>query len=211
MRSKYLTICFEGLNGCGKSTMLDRIKEFIWNNHKDISVYNFRFPGGGISKIRDMFKDISSKFTGVTDALLSFADMREFVIKRLNDSMCVEGKCIFLLDRFYFSSFAYQKVFGNVDFEFMSYLKETCLNNVQIDLTLFLDVDYFVSVERRNIVGTLDRFEEKMENSFSLVRDEYLKFKNERFKIIDANREILEVQNDCQKYVEELIKNEEFA
>ena len=72
-------ISFEGIEGVGKSTQINLLKEYL--EFKNLSVEVLREPGSSIAgeKIRDILLDASHDLTNQTELLLMFASRAELV------------------------------------------------------------------------------------------------------------------------------------
>jgi len=100
-------ITFEGGEGCGKSTQIKLLAEYLSNHNIDF--IQTREPGGteGAEQIRSLLVNGEvSKWTGMTEALLNFAARLDHVEKLIKPSI-IDGKTV-ICDRFFDSTIAYQ-------------------------------------------------------------------------------------------------------
>lgn len=99
-------IVFEGGEGAGKSTQLDRVMQRL--SVAGIAVAKFREPGGTPlgDEIRRLLLDPSTTMTARAEALLFMASRAELVAKHLRPA--VAAGTVVLLDRFFLSTYAYQ-------------------------------------------------------------------------------------------------------
>ena len=98
-----LFISFEGIDGCGKSTQIRLLNEYLKGKGYDVLLT--REPGGSVisEKIRAMLLDkANSDMTDVTEALL-YAAARDQLVNTVIIPALEEGKIV-LCDRFVDSS-----------------------------------------------------------------------------------------------------------
>ena len=132
----------------------------------------------------------------MTELLLMYAarvQLVENVIKpALADGRWVVG------DRHDMSSQAYQGGGRQIAKETMSTLKQTTLGSFKPDLTLYLDIDPRVGLERARGRGELDRIEKMDMSFFDRTRERYLELANgdDSVLIINAEQPIEKVAAD---------------
>ncbi len=103
MKGKFIS--FEGCEGCGKSTQVRLLKEYL--TEKGVPFITAREPGGTeiSEKIREIILDKNnSAMTDATEALL-YAAARCQIINEVIKPALDEGKLV-VLDRYIDSSFA---------------------------------------------------------------------------------------------------------
>jgi dTMP kinase len=144
-RGKFIT--FEGLDGSGKSTQLEKLARSL--RARGLSVIVTREPGGTSTgeKIREV-----SLHSG-TDGLSPYAEMALMFASRAQHiheiilPALAEGRIV-LCDRFTDSTEAYQGGGRKLGSKPVLQLHEILCGNLQPDLTLLLDNDVAVSVNR---------------------------------------------------------------
>jgi dTMP kinase len=102
-----LFVVFEGVDKSGKTTQLNLVKEqFIKDGHKNI-VITFE-PGDSVigDKIRPILLNANLHLTNLTEFFLFISDRLEHTVQFINKKLD-EGS-ILIVDRFHFSTFAYQ-------------------------------------------------------------------------------------------------------
>jgi dTMP kinase len=102
-----------------------------------------------------------------------------------------------LCDRFSDASFAYQGYGRGLPVATVEMLERLTHPTLSPDLTILLDVDPKVGLERARERGDLDRFEVEASAFFERVREGYLlraRDEPERWRIIDARRSLPEVE-----------------
>jgi len=198
MRSgKFITL--EGVEGAGKSTILQFIKSHL--ERARIQVEFTREPGGTAlaEKFRDILlhPDSDEVIEPKTELLLMFAG-REQHIKRCILPWLNSGKWV-VSDRYVDASYAYQGGGRNIDMDFISDLDKHIVGNVYPDLTLLLDIAPELGFERTATrANGKDRIEREKIEFFNRVRQVYLqraKHDSERIKIIDASKPLNEVEH----------------
>lgn len=190
-------ITFEGLDGAGKSTQLDRLARNL--RDQGFSVALTREPGGTETgeKIRQLLLDTrTGGLDPVTELTLMFASrvqhIQEVILPALNAGQVV------LCDRFTDSSEAYQGGGRKLGSKVVLDLHRVLCGDLQPHLTILMDSDVAASVERarrRNQAQTSsqshdeNRFEGENRAFFTRVRDAYLeiaKREPERVVVINA-------------------------
>ena len=185
-------VTFEGGEGCGKSTQIKKLSQFL--EQEKIPFIVSREPGGTEvgEKIRDILLNMKAEMSSTVEFLLfsaSRADHIEKVVKPARES----GKIV-LLDRFYDSSFVYQGYAGDLNLKDIQNVTELAVKDVKPNLTFLLDLDYEVGMLRKSKddkLRNLDRIEQKGESYHKKVRNGYLKLAEQnpdRIVVIDASK-----------------------
>ncbi|OED61577.1 dTMP kinase [Vibrio tasmaniensis ZS-17] len=196
-QSKFIVV--EGLEGAGKSTAINAIVETL-KAAGVADIVNTREPGGTVlaEKMRSLVKEEheGEKLQDMTELLLMYAarvQLVENVIKPALDS----GKWV-LGDRHDMSSQAYQGGGRQIARTTMESLKETTLGGFKPDLTLYLDLDPRVGLERARGRGELDRIEKMDISFFDRTRERYLEIaeQDETVLVVNAQQEIEQVAAD---------------
>ncbi len=180
-------ISFEGIEGVGKSTQINLLKDYLESKNYLIEIY--REPGSTPvgEKIRDILLDSNNDLSNETELLLMFAARSELIDKKINTSQCD----YLLLDRFYDASMAYQGYGRKLSKDFITSL--TSFINCPIpDLSFLLDISVKEGFQRKNS-DVKDRIESSSNDFFNKVRKGYktiAKANNNRFEIINAANDI---------------------
>ncbi|MGX8694203.1 MAG: dTMP kinase [Methanobrevibacter sp.] len=178
-------IVFEGIDGAGKSTQIQLLKEWLEANGFNVETLVEPTDSEVGKLIRTILQrpDATSDKVQKTLALLFAAD-RMLIMDKLSD----DSKII-ISDRSFISSLAYQKP--------MDWVKELNKYVVNPDLLILLDLDVKKSVARTSKEDTFEN-----EEFLTGVRDNYLKVvKNYEHQIIDANNGVNKVSSDIKKAV----------
>lgn len=194
-RGKFVT--FEGLDGCGKSTQLERLAGVL--REAGLAVTATREPGGTAigNKIRQLLLDThTGKLDSMAELSLMFASraqhLAEIVLPALSRNEIV------LCDRFTDSSEAYQGGGRRLGSQPVLDLHRVICANIQPDLTILMDSNVAASVERarrRNQTRISEeaadenRFERENRAFFTRVHAAYgeiAKRQPERVVVVDA-------------------------
>ena len=152
MKGKF--IVFEGIDGCGKTTQINEI--FNWLPHSKLisnnySIIKTREPGGSLlgEKLRELIlsKNKDNVPTSLTELLLYAADRAEHVTKIISPAL-KKGDWV-LSDRFSGSTLAYQGYGRNIDIDIIKKLEIIACQGEKPDLAFLLDISPEESIARR--------------------------------------------------------------
>ena len=178
-------IVFEGIDGAGKSTQIQLLKEWLEANGLEVEA----LVEPTDSEIGKLIRKILQRSDATTDRVqktlgLLFAADRMLIMDKLSDD-----KKVILSDRSFISSLAYQEP-ADWMVELNKYAKKP-------DLVLFLDLDVKTSVSR-----TTGEDEFENEEFLTQVKTNYLEIINDfNHVIIDANNGINKVSSDVKQAV----------
>lgn len=195
-RGKFIT--FEGCDGCGKSTQLKMLSDYLTQN--GIAHIFTREPGGG--KISEAIRDIllSGKNMEMTDeceALLYAASRVQHLSDRVEPAL-QEGKLV-ICDRYVDSSLAYQAYARGLGYEFISQINSFALKNYLPDVTIFIDLTPEAAFARKKGADQNDRLELAGMEFHKRVYAGYealAKAEPNRIARIDGNKTPQEIFND---------------
>ena len=205
--TKGFFITFEGPDGSGKTTQIELLANYL--RQKGYEVITTREPGGTpiSEKIRNIILDPNNKEeSGVTEALLYAASRAQHVAEKIKPALSA-GKIV-LCDRFMDSSLAYQAYARGLGEDVIA-INMFAIQGCTPDLTLFLDLDPTIGQERQIARGKLDRLEQEgliFQKKVYAGYQELIKKYPERFRVVNANREIKDIQNDIVCLIENLLK-----
>ena len=175
----------EGLDGCGKSTQLQKLANVLRTH--DFSVVVTREPGGTAvgEKIRHVLLDTgTSGLFPLAELALMFASRAQHIAEVIQPALA-EGRVV-LCDRFTDSTEAYQGGGRKLGSGPVLELHRILCGDLKPDLTILMESDVAASVERarrrnstragRNGHGKTDenRFEQESRAFFVRVRRAYL-------------------------------------
>lgn len=198
---KGLFITFEGADGCGKTTQLNLLKDYLIK--KGYEVLLTREPGGkGLGeKIREILLNYDGEVSDRCESFLFLADRAQNIDVIINPAI-KQGKIV-LCDRHTDSSVAYQGYGRGLNIEQIKALNNLATGGIQPDLTLVFDVDIETSMQR--VGSDKDRMENSGKEFFNRVRNGYLelaKQEPDRIKVIDSTKAIDEVHQNVIKIIE---------
>lgn len=195
MKSRYIVI--EGLEGAGKTTAIKTVVETLAK--VGITEIDFtREPGGTplAEKLRQLIKYgiAEEKVTDKAELLMLYA-ARIQLIENVIKPALAKGRWV-IGDRHDLSSQAYQGGGRGLSAELMQVLRNTILDDFRPDLTLYLDIEPTLGLQRARDRGELDRIEKESLDFFERTRQRYLELAAEDDTIItiDANKSLEEVQ-----------------
>lgn len=197
-------ITFEGADGCGKTTQVELLKEYL--NNFGIKNITTREPGAtelGL-ELRKILLHYDKPVANQAETFLYLADRAQHVETKIKPAL--NDKFVVLCDRYTDSTVAYQGYGRGADIERINYLNSIATANLKPDLTLVFDVDSTIAQKR--LGGTKDRLESEGLEFHKKVRFGYLelaKLEPSRIKIIDANKPIDEVFKITKKIVGEFL------
>jgi dTMP kinase len=185
-------ISFEGGEGVGKTTQIERLKRHLVSLQHEVLIT--REPGG--TEIGEAIRQVllDKSLPGMhqdTELLLMFAARAEHVQTVIYPALA-DGVWV-LSDRFADASHVYQGIGRGVDAERINQLERWTLGDFQPDLTFLLDMPVAAGMKRVHTRGETDRFETENLDFFQRIRDGYLsraKEFPERYRIIDAEQDL---------------------
>lgn len=194
MKGKFIT--FEGIEGCGKTTQIEKFAEFLKSKGSEIVLT--REPGG--TDIGDQIREIllnpkNTIMSPITELLLYAAARAQHVAEKVKPAL--EKGQIVLSDRYADATTAYQGAARNISPEVLKELHKIATGGLKPDYTFLLDLPAEVGLARalnRNKKENIeDRFENEKIDFHEKVREGYLKIAKEepeRFIVIDASGSI---------------------
>ncbi|KYP81511.1 hypothetical protein AYW79_07440 [Ferroacidibacillus organovorans] len=165
-------ITFEGIDGAGKSTQVDRMCERL--RESSVRVTRTREPGGTPigDRIRGLLLDPASSMHLVTEAYLYAASRAEHVRSVIRPGLA-DGALV-ISDRFVEASMAYQAE-GELTVGRIAKLNEIALDGLEPDLTILIDLPVVRARERLMRTGNAaDRLERRDDLYFERVRGRLL-------------------------------------
>lgn len=189
MRKKGLFITFEGADGCGKTTQLNLLSEYL--KEKGHEVVTTREPGAGEvgKKIRDIVLHYDGEVSPTCEAFLYLADRAQntdtIIAPAIN-----RGKIV-LCDRHTDSSVAFQGYGRGLDIERIKMFNKVATSGLVPDLTFVFDVDVETAMSR--VGKKWDRIEAEGIEFHEKVRQGFLeiaKAEPDRVKVINASDSI---------------------
>ncbi|MDO4539592.1 MAG: dTMP kinase [Syntrophomonadaceae bacterium] len=184
-------ISLEGIDACGKSTLIRRLKAVLDAEGEVICV---REPGGTkvSEQIRDMLLDVRNHGLLPRAEALLYAAARAQLVDELLLPVLAEGKLV-LADRYLDSTIAYQGQGRGLDEDYLDHINRICTGGLIPDLTLLLDVTPDIAAQRKRLQGeAADRLETEGMAFQTRVREAYLRLAQaqpQRIAVIDASQD----------------------
>jgi dTMP kinase len=207
VRGKF--IVFEGVEGAGKTTQIQQTATWLQDCCGiDRSIAITREPGGTIlgQKIRQLLLDDPNGWIDRrTELLLYGADRAQHVESVIRPHL--DRGDIVLCDRFTDSTIAYQGYGRGFDRAEIDRVNQLATGGLESDLTLWLDLDVTVGLQRVALRGQPDRMERATLDFHQRVRQGYQDLANiypERIIRIDANRSEADIQADIQQILNQI-------
>lgn len=189
-------IVFEGGDGVGKSTQLTRSADFLLKAGHEVVVT--REPGGSVlgAKIRELLLGSEpGTVSDRTEALLFAADRADHVATVIRPALA--RRAVVLCDRYIDSSLAYQGVARGLGVEPIAKISEWAASGLTPDLTIVLDLDPEVGLQRATQVSDApDRMEQESLEFHRQVRQAFLDAASadpSRYEVVDASADLDEV------------------
>ena len=199
---KHPLIIFEGIEGSGKSFQINKVAKYL--EKKGIKYIKIREPGGSSNseKIRSLLFSKKSNFNSLTDLFLYIASRNENVNKILSKNY---NKKVILIDRFIYSTIAYQHYGMGIDFKFINLLNKIVLKNIK-PTHIFLHIVSISNMNKRLKVrknnNRYDKFDKKFYNR---VQKGFIKMMKTKNNVTIINSDNL-IENNTNKIINK-IKN----
>lgn len=206
---KGLFIVIEGPDACGKTTQIEKLKNYLSENQKEVILT--REPGGTeiSEKIRKLILDPKNEnMKDETEALLYAASRAQHYLEKIKPA--VESGKVVICDRFVHSSLVYQGYARKLGIQKVKEINDFALNGYSPDVILYFDIDYDEAQERLISRGNLDRLEKASEEFHRDIYRGYKKvFKevSQNVEVIDARKNIEEVFNVVKKVIIGYLEN----
>ncbi len=193
---KFITI--EGVEGVGKSTNISVIKDFL--EEQGIQYLLTREPGGTKlgERIRALLLNTSDEeIEDVAELLLIFAARAQHITSVIAPAL-KRGIWV-ICDRFTDATYAYQGGGRGISNSKIAALENLVQGKLRPDLTLILDIDPQLGLQRAANRGELDRIEKQKLAFFEAARKRYLEIaanEPQRCVCINAQRDLEQVKKD---------------
>lgn len=210
MAGRFIT--FEGGEGCGKSTQLRLLQEYL--KTRGIDVVSTKEPGGtdvGLELRHILVTGDKDKMDAIAEALLYYADRRIHMTKKVWPALA-RGQWV-LSDRFADSTMAYQYYGYNkkVEKDVLDNLYQLAVGNFQPDLTVIFDIDVEIGLARSyaKASGMSEkelRHESRGTAFHNNLRQGFLEIAHQnpqRCVVLDANKSIESLHQDVVALINE--------
>ena len=203
MKKKGFFITFEGIDGSGKSTQIQKLAKFLEDNGFDIVMT--REPGGSVGgeEIRNLLlQGEVDRWSAETEILLFTAARRDHLERIILPAL--QGGKIVICDRFTDSTRMYQGMRGPKLRDLVDKLTKEVIN-CDPDLTIIIDIDPEISLERAKSRNTAEeRFEDfgvdlqkKMRRGFLDLSREF----SSRMEVVNGQQSVDELAKEIASLV----------
>ena len=211
-----LFITFEGIEGCGKTTQVSLLKDFL--ETQGYRVVTTREPGG--TRIGDTIRKIlldahNTDIDAKTELLLYQASRSQLIKEIIRPAL--EQEQIVLCDRFTDATLAYQGYAHHLNRDMIENLNRCATDNLTPDCTILIDCPVEIGLKRARDRNDAirpdineDRFEEKNAAFHQKVRFGYLQLAEQhstRIHIVDGRNDSSLVHQEIRREVLQKIED----
>ncbi len=197
-------ITFEGCDGCGKSTQLKKLSDYLTQN--GVPHIFTREPGGG--KISEAIRAIllngkNSEMTDECEALLYAAARVQHLHDRVQPALD-KGELV-VCDRYVDSSFAYQAYARGLGIDFIGNINSYAIEKYSPDVTIFIDLSPEEAFARKKGADENDRLEQAGMEFHNRVYAGYkaIAEKENRVAVVNGRQTPDEIFDDVLKILKE--------
>lgn len=209
-------ITFEGVDGSGKSTIIQKLKIYLLEKYSNLNFIFTREPGGDnlkeAEKIRELILDKDNNFDPMTEAILFLAS-RRLHLEQIIWPALKENKIV-ICDRYIDSSVAYQGAGKGIGVKKIKDLNDLITENTQPKYTFLFDLP-MKEAEKRLFSfnkGNADRMEKNNQAFFETVYECYKDLaakENDRFIVINASQEVEDVFREVKIHIDMILSKVE--
>ena len=203
---KGLFISFEGAEGSGKSTQIQKLKEHFERLARPCLV--LREPGGTSfgEKLRAAILSQDTKLHALSETFVFLASRAQLLEEKILPHLALDG--VVLLDRYVDSTLVYQALARGESIEKIWTLHQFAPLNILPHRTFYLDISLEVSLERQRQRGqTKDYFESQSNDFQARLLSGYRSLAAlypERIETIAGDQSVEQVHQDILKGVSRL-------
>lgn len=204
-----LFITFEGPDGSGKTTISTNVYQKLLTLGYDV-IYT-REPGGIdiAEQIRKIILDpANTAMDKKCEALLYAASRRQHFVEKILPAL-KQGKMV-ICDRFVDSSLAYQGVGRGIGIEEVRAINEFAIEGYYPDLTIYLDIDPIVGLNRIKTRKYRDRLDQEESDFHIKVAQGYkqlLTLASQRMIAVNADRRIDEIVDEAVAIIKKKVES----
>ncbi len=207
-------ICFEGIDGCGKTTHIDYFSNQLSTISKN-TIINTREPGGTSigEQLRQILLENSNNLSVESEIMLAFS-ARKIHLEQVIQPALNNGN-VLISDRFIDSTYAYQG-YGKGNPQTIALIQQlhtTICNNLNPNYTILFDIEPELALERmqkrdaelKN--SNKDNFEQRGLEFYTKVRNGYLVSSQNAYNqytkyfIINADNTIENIRQQLSKII----------
>lgn len=206
-----ILIVVDGGNGAGKGTCLAKIDTYLRGRGFDVVLT--REPGGTHigERIRELLLDKANSDMSSTTELLLFAAARAQHVQEKIIPALTSGKIV-VSDRFASATVSFQHYGRGLSLNLIAQLNDIALGGVKPSMTIVLDLDPAIGLQRVASRGAgLDRMEVENLSFLQRARQGYIaqaRQDPEHFRIIDASQSPSKVFIEAKETIDEILLKE---
>tara|TARA_Y100001970_G_scaffold290753_1_gene425597 strand:+ start:3857 stop:4474 length:618 start_codon:yes stop_codon:yes gene_type:complete len=204
MSNKKPLIVFEGIEGSGKTTLINFLSLYLKKYKKPY--IKIREPGGNKNSelIRKLILNKKNDFNSFTDLMLYFASRSENIEKIIKKNY---QKKIILIDRFTDSTMAYQHYGMGINKQLIYKINKILLKNIKPSLTILNIVNMKNLKKRLTLRKKKNRYDNFKINFYKKVQNGFIKLsKNKKnYEIMDSNKNLKENKKKLLKKISKLV------
>ena len=196
MKKKGFFITFEGIDGSGKTSIIEKLSDILNSQNKEHTIV--REPGGTSvgEGIRKLLLSHDYQVNPLAEALLMSASRAQLIQEIVKPSLN-SGKIV-ITDRSAYSSVAYQGVGRELGYKEIYELNDLAIESFWPKKVVLLDIDPKISLSRQKIADRIGSGEIEF---FQKIRNGYLKlakeFEND-FLVLNAEHNVKEnIESIC--------------
>jgi dTMP kinase len=200
---------FDGIDGCGKSTQLDRAAKRLAD--EGYAVVSTREPGGTplAEKIRSIILSPDNKEMAPECELLLYGAARgQHVREKIEPSL--QRGAIVLCDRFELATFSYQGFGRSIPLERLRRINAIATGGCAPDLTFVFDIPVAAAFKRLSVMNKAqDRLEQEDSAFFERVAEGFRTLAAEdpsRIVLLDAQQPVEELADAVYRRIKPLLK-----
>lgn len=181
-------IAFEGGEGAGKSTQIQRLNAYLAERGHKVTVT--REPGGTpvAEAMRDYVLNPANTIDPLEECFIIATGRASHVAKVIKPALAA-GQIV-LTDRYVYSSYVYQGIAGGLGLEKAVQINTPAIDGCEPDLVILLDIDPTTGVDRaRTAKAGGDRMDQASLAFHEEVNAGFRQIMDERWELIDARRE----------------------
>ena len=201
-------ITFEGGEGCGKTTHIKRVVSRLQAGGRP--VLELREPGG--TPVGEQIRQVlqySKQSTGMRSEteLLLFCASRAQLVREVIEPALAAGRIV-IADRFFDSTTVYQGAGRQLEAAAVQFINAFAIGACRPDLTVVIDLDPRVGLERARGRELFDRMENQSRDFYDRVRQGYLALARQepaRVKVVDGNQELAVVEQQIWELLQHVL------
>jgi dTMP kinase len=206
LRDGGVFIAFEGGEGAGKSTQINRLAEALRATGHEVLVTHEPGATEAGRGIRNLVLHHEQPLSPRAEALLFAADRAHHVDTVIRPAL--DARQIVITDRYVDSSLAYQGIGRGLTIDEIRRISRWATRGLTPDLTVLLDVPARIGLQRARGEGTGDKLESESLGFHERVREAFLRLAEadpRYYRVIDATRPSDEVTAQVSDAVAELL------